>query len=183
MFGAYLYPYALSRLFASPATDFTDLMPDLESALGLAGKRLESRMLSASDSVERVRIMTDFLERKLDANKRDLTSISSAINTIIKARGIVNIRDLAREHSISARQFERKFKEFAGLSPKLYSRIIRFQATTEYRSARNKTLTEIAYDCGYYDQSHFINDFREFSGYTPKEYFRGEAEGTQYMDA
>ena len=60
-----------------------------------------------------------------------------------------------------------------GFPPKLYSRITRFQAALgEYGSG--KSLTDIAYDCGYYDQSHFINDFREFSGYNPKVYFSGQ---------
>lgn len=46
-----------------------------------------------------------------------------------------------------------------------------------------KSLTDIAYDCGYYDQSHFINDFKEFSGYSPKVYFSGNAEGSEYLEA
>ena len=64
----------------------------------------------------------------------------------------------------------------------MYSRIIRFQAALkEYGS--KKTLTDIAQDCGYYDQSHFINDFREFTGYNPKVYFAGKAEGSEYLEA
>jgi len=90
---------------------------------------------------------------------------------------------MARRHSLSTRHFERKFKEFAGLSPKLYSRIIRFQAATQHKLTGIRDLTKIAYACGYYDQSHFINDFREFSGYTPKEYFWSEADGTQYINS
>ena len=101
---------------------------------------------------------------------------------MIEMRGSVNISAMAREHALSTRQFERKFKEVAGLSPKLYSRIIRFQAATKHKLNGRCDLTEVAYACGYYDQSHFINDFREFSGYTPKEFFWNAAEGTQYMD-
>lgn len=47
---------------------------------------------------------------------------------------------------------------------------------------KKKSLTDIAYDCGYYDQSHFINDFKEFSGYHPSQYFSGQTEGTTWKD-
>jgi transcriptional regulator GlxA family with amidase domain len=140
-------------------------------------------MIAAADNVSRVKIASNFLGRKLDAASRDLPVVHRAVHSILDAKGSVSIVQIAREHALSTRQFERKFKEFAGLSPKLYSRIIRFQSATQHKFAGVRDLTEIAYACGYYDQSHFINDFRQFSGYSPKEYFWNEAEGTQYMNA
>jgi AraC-like DNA-binding protein len=183
IFGAYLYPYAIPRLFAAPATDFTNISPDLESVFGRDGKRLEDEVIVATDNLERVGIVTRFLDRKLSTSARDLPPLYRAINSIIEAEGDVRVAALAREHQLSTRQFERKFKEFAGLNPKLYPRVVRFQAATQLKLAGIRDLTEIAYACGYYDQSHFINDFRQFSGYTPKEYFWTPAEGTQYMNA
>ncbi len=80
------------------------------------------------------------------------------------------------------RQFERKFKQFSGFSPKLFSRIIRFQSAIKKYDDKKMPLTEIAYECGYYDQSHFIHDFKEFSGYSPMQYFSGKAEGVEYKE-
>jgi methylphosphotriester-DNA--protein-cysteine methyltransferase len=74
------------------------------------------------------------------------------------------------------------FKHFSGFSPKLFSRIIRFQSALNHYGKKEKKLTEIAYDAGYYDQSHFIQDFKEFSGHSPKEYFSGKTETTQWRD-
>lgn len=182
IFGAYLYPFAIPRLFSFPAYDFTGITPDLESALGAEGKRLEERIISAADNETRVRIMSDYLEEKLRRPHRELPGVHRSVRSIIAAKGDMNIVNLAREYCLSTRQFERKFKEIAGLSPKLYTRVVRFQAATQFRLNGVRDLTEIAYACGYYDQSHFISDFREFSGYTPKEYFWNEAEGTQYMN-
>ncbi len=124
--------------------------------------------------------MNCFLERRLEAWS-NLPPVHLAVRSVLERKGNVSVSNLAGEYGLSNRQFERRFKEFAGLSPKLYSRIIRFQAATEHKLDRARDLTEIAYACGYYDQSHFINDFRQFSGYSPKEYFWNEAEGTQYM--
>jgi AraC-like DNA-binding protein len=182
IFGAYLYPYAIPRLFAYPASDFTNISPDLESVFGSEGRLLEEEMTSAGDNEARVEIVANFLENKLSVSTRELPTIHHAIHSVLDAAGDVRIPELAREHALSTRQFERKFKEFAGLNPKLYSRVARFQAATQHKFAGVRDLTEIAYACGYYDQSHFINDFRQFSGYTPKEYFWTTAEGTQYMN-
>jgi len=182
IFGTYLYPFAIPKFFALPASDMTNISPDLESVLSVEGRRLEQDVIAADSNEERVKIVSSFLEVKLNTSSRELPLIHRAVHDVMAAKGDVNIVQIAREHSFSTRQFERKFKEFAGLSPKLYSRVIRFQAATQYKFNGVRDLTEIAYACGYYDQSHFINDFRQFSGYTPKEYFWNEAEGTQYMN-
>ena len=182
IFGAYLFPYAIPRLFAYPASDFTNISPDLESTFGLEGRLIEEQIISAFNNEARVEIVSRFLESKLSVSTRELPTIYHAIHSVLDAAGDVRISELAREHALSTRQFERKFKEFAGLNPKLYSRVVRFQAATQHKFAGVRDLTEIAYACGYYDQSHFINDFRQFSGYTPKEYFWTTAEGTQYMN-
>ena len=181
IFGAYLYPFAVPRLFGYPAYDVTNISPDLDSMFGSEGKLLEEQILAAADNRDRVRIVSTFLESKLRLSARELPSIHRSIRSVIVSVGDVRITDLAREQGISTRQFERSFKEFAGLTPKLYARVARFQSATQLKIEGIRDLTEIAYACGYYDQSHFINDFRRFSGYTPKEYFWKDAEGTQYM--
>ena len=183
IFGAYLYPYAIPRLFAFPASDFTNISPELDSVFGVEGTRLEEQIVAAENNQDRVALASRFLEQKLGASKRELPPIYRAIDSVITAAGDVKITELARQHDLSTRQFERKFKEFAGLNPKLYSRVVRFQAATQHKLAGVLDLTDIAYACGYYDQSHFIKDFRQFSGFTPKEYFWDTVEGTQYMNS
>jgi AraC-like DNA-binding protein len=182
IFGCYLYPYALPKLFGYPASDFTDRLTQFGSILGREGEDLEERILTAVDNQGRVAILSEFLERRLGDVRTDEPAVFASIGHIINARGLVNVREIAREYFLSDRQFERKFKEFSGFSPKTYSRIIRFQAALKAYGS-DRSLTDIAYDCGYYDQSHFINDFREFTGYTPKVYFSGKAEGTEYLSA
>ncbi|HTH37066.1 MAG TPA: helix-turn-helix domain-containing protein [Pyrinomonadaceae bacterium] len=182
IFGVYLYPYALTKLFSFPASDFTDLMPDFDTVLGREGKQLEERMLTAADNAARVSIMTEFLESKLGEVRTNEPRMFASISYIIETRGLVNVSNLAKEFFLSNRQFERKFKEFAGFSPKTYSRIIRFQAALK-EFGSNKSLTQIAYDCGYYDQPHFINEFKEFSGYSPKAYFFSKTEGFGYLES
>lgn len=181
IFGCYLYPYAIPRMFGFPASDLTDDLTDFRSILGVDGGELEERIMTAASVQERVSILSAFLERRIDRDTRELPPVFTAINRIIETRGLIDLNLLSEDLCMSHRNFERKFKEFAGFSPKTYTRIVRFQAALkEYGSGRS--LTDIAYDHGYYDQSHFINDFREFSGYNPKVYFSGRAEGSEYLD-
>ena len=181
IFGCYLYPFALPRLFSFPASDFTDRETDFQSVLGREGRELEERMLMAGGNDRRLQILSHFLENRLANDHREEPLVFASIGHIINRRGLVNVREMARENFLSDRQFERKIKEFSGFPPKLFARINRFEAAlTEYGSG--KSLTAIAYDCGYYDQSHFINDFKEFSGYNPKVFFSRQAEGSEYLD-
>ena len=181
IFGTYLYPFAIPKLFAASAAEFTDLSPDLRSAFGRETDMLNERIAEAASGLDRVRVMSDFLAGKLDRSTRELPIVHRAVHDIISGGGTEPVESLAHRHGISKRQFERRFKEVAGLSPKLYSRVVRFQAAARHKASGTCDLTEIALACGYYDQSHFNNDFREFSGYTPGEYFLNDAEGTQYL--
>ena len=182
IFGCYIYPFAIPRLFGFPASDLTDNMADLRSVLGIEGSELEERIMTAPDNNRRADILSAFFEKRLKIDQRELPPVAASISHILEAKGSINVRRLARSWYMSDRSFERRFREFSGFSPKLYSRIARFQAALRHFGT-GRSLTDIALDCGYYDQSHFINDFKEFSGYSPKVYFSGLAEGSDYLEA
>ena len=172
MFGVYLYPHALPVLFNTPATAVTNEMPDLNSLLKKAGRELEEKMMMASGNAERLSIITSFLEQRITDQKRP--EIGKIIRSIVQAKGQVNIKSLSYDCFLSVRQFERNFKEQAGFSPKTFARITRFNAVVEGRLSRQRSLTDIAYEFGYYDQSHFISDFKEFSGFCPKTWLHSK---------
>jgi transcriptional regulator GlxA family with amidase domain len=123
-----------------------------------------------------------FIEKKIVNPTITSPGLFETIRYIIETNGITNVRELAKRNFLSTRQFERNFIQFAGFSPKLFSRIIRFQSTLQEYGNQFRSLTDIAYDTGYYDQSHFIQDFKQFSGHNPKEYFSGKTESTQWRE-
>lgn len=183
IFGVYLYPFTIPYLFSLPANELTDQAPDLESLFGEEGTELEEKILLAPDNRQRVVVMSSFLEKKLLRSYSTHSACVTVISDIIHSRGATTVNDLAKRSFLSVRQFERNFKTFSGFSPKLYSRIIRFQTAIQLYGANYKTLSDIAYDCGYYDQSHFIHDFKQFSGYHPRQYFSGNAEGVEWKES
>lgn len=183
IFGVYLYPFAIPQLFSLPAKELSDQIPDLVTVFGAEGRELEEKMMLAKNNRYRVTIMSAFLERKLLKNVKQRSALCTLISNMIHSKGLASVDQLAKQSFLSVRQFERNFKIYSGFSPKLYSRIIRFQLAMQQYGHAQKTLTDIAYDCGYYDQSHFIHDFKQFSGYHPKQYFSGQAEGVEWRNA
>ncbi|PSL25185.1 helix-turn-helix domain-containing protein [Dyadobacter jiangsuensis] len=182
IFGVYLYPFALPALFNIPAAELSNQMPDLTTFLGQAGTELEERVMLAADHAERIHIISEFLRARIRKHEVHEPAVFSVISSVIRSNGLAKIPDLAAQSFLSTRQFERKFLAFSGFTPKLFSRIIRFHSALNEYGNKEKSLTEIAYECGYYDQSHFIHDFKAFSGDHPKTYFSGNAEGMGYRD-
>ncbi len=170
MFGMYLFPYAIPSLFALPASALSNQLLGLETLLGEAGKVLAEQMEMATDNGQRMRIISGFFDQQLKRHYHQETAITLAIQQIRRQQGLVNIRDLASEYCLSQKQFERKFRELSGFMPKLYARIVRFEAVLQ-NYPTYESLTQLGYACGYYDQAHFIHDFKAFSGHHPKSYF------------
>jgi AraC-like DNA-binding protein len=173
IFGFYLYPHALAQLFCLPANEITDQSVDIKTFCGKEGEILEEKIMLAVNNDQRVKLVSGFLEARLKKVRTEYISICSSIKAISNSYQAISVKSLAGNHFLSLRQFERRFKEFSGFSPKLFLRIARFSSVIR-KSSRNKSIAQLANECGYYDESHFIHDFQKFSGYNPKKYFKLE---------
>jgi len=182
IFGAYLYPFAIPQLFGQASPNVADLMINLGEFVGPAGKLLEEQIMLARDNQARARVLSTFLLEQLNKHKPKDAAIQAAVKQVVHSTSLQSIEQLSYQFNLSQRQFERKFTEYAGFTPKTYSRIIRFQSALNQYGGAFKSLTDLAYECGYYDQSHFIHEFKEFSGYHPGQYFKGRSEGIEYRE-
>ncbi|WP_426583399.1 AraC family transcriptional regulator [Mucilaginibacter sp. R-33] len=181
IFGAYIYPFAVPYFFNIPSSQTSNLAFDFDTFLSRPGQELEEQIMVAGNNHKRAEILSAFLIARLRQNVLKDDRIAVAIRNVIHNKQYRTVAQLADAYNLSARQFDRKFKESAGFSPKTYMRLVRLQdALTQYNA--DKTLTQIALECGYYDQSHFIHDVKEFTGYHPGFYFSGKAEGTEYRN-
>lgn len=182
IFGVYLYPYAIPLLFDISAGEASNQMPDMETLLGSEGRELEERMMQAPNNLARAGMLSNFLEKRLLKVSHTDQQIFTAIRQVIHADYKISVSSLADQYALSSRQFNRRFITYAGFNPKTYLRLNRLQAAVK-QYGQYESLTQLALNCGYYDQSHFIHDFKRFTGYHPKFYFSGKAEGTEYRNA
>ena len=112
-------------------------------------------------------IVESFLLKHLGKLQQALP-IDHVLHLLMKERGLLKIDQLASHACLSIRQFERVFQQRIGLSPKRFSRLVRFsQAWIIKEQQPGISWTDIAYQCGYFDQMHLIRDFREFAGVNP----------------
>jgi len=103
-------------------------------------------------------------------NRPDLWSYK-VVDIMKRYNGTQTTDELAKIFSLSKKQFERRLKKETGFSPKQLSRILRIQkARSLIKTKEDRSLTDISYDCDYFDQSHFIHDFKFFTQETAKEY-------------
>lgn len=181
IFGVHFYPYAIPALFSMPASELTNQMLDLSTLLGHTGKQLEEQIFSASNMLERVAIISLFLAAKFEKDPNNDPNVMAAMHTINAQNGSINTMHLAKQCYLSQRQFERKFKEVSGFTPKSYAKIVRFEYAMNCFLYHPQPLTEIALACGYYDQAHFNHDFKTLSGYNPKEYYQNVAQTIGFM--
>jgi hypothetical protein len=100
IFGCYLYPFALTKLFSLPASDFTDQMTTFAEMLGREGKELEEQIMTAPDNLNRVAILSAFLEKRLCNVRTGEPLVFASIGHIIETRGLVDVRRLLANISV-----------------------------------------------------------------------------------
>ena len=136
------------------------------------GKLLEEQVIKANDNQERIKLIETFLLSKLTERPVIDAITKSCVEVIFQSKGQIALTQLADKMNINRRNMERKFTSVIGISPKQLARVARLQATLKMLGQKRATsLTEIAYENGYFDQAHFIKDFKEFTGMSPKSFF------------
>ncbi|WP_431211728.1 helix-turn-helix domain-containing protein [Puia sp. P3] len=152
---------------------FNDQIADLRDLLGRPVRVLHERLREESALGRRVELLEGFLVARLaEKEKRaaNITMVGSIIREMQQNPDPNSIRNIANRYKISTRYLSRLFLQYTGVTPKLYDKIHRFQQSLRLITENRYSLTSIAYDCGYFDQSHFIRDFKHFAGITPSSY-------------
>lgn len=173
LLGVRFHAHGLFPFLNLPLTELTDRVVALHEVWDSLSKELRPRILEGSDDRQRINFVETLLLTIV--GKHDMqpdTRIKNAVNCIAFNQGLISIEELTRQVGLGRRQLERKFAIHVGVSPKLYTRIVRFQRIFDLvQRAERYEWPDVSLDCGYYDQSHLIRDFKAFSGRTPDDYF------------
>ncbi len=170
--GVCFQPHALKSVFGIDAHDLTSACTDVNHLTPSKQGKLSERLLNAISPHDQIGILSRYLIDRIQVNKTPPdVGMSHAVSQIIQSGGSISIRDIQRKLQQSERTLERKFKQAIGISPKLFSRICRFQhSLDQMRKSNYEKLSDIAYAHEYADQSHYIRVFKEFTGFTPLEF-------------
>jgi AraC-like DNA-binding protein len=169
--GVHFKPGGAFPFLGLPAGDLADTHVDLETLWGPSAGLLREHLCEATTSAERFQLLHEALLSRLRIGVEQHYAVSAALEIFGKSSVKPTVREAAKYIGLSQRRFIQVFKEEVGMTPKLFSRVQRFQqARTLMDNMRSSDWINIAMEGGYFDQSHLINDFRFFSNLSPAEY-------------
>ncbi len=170
MIGIKFKPAALSLLFDLDFSLFTDKVIPLESVLSEQCNQILQVAPCLENKANFISNFEGFLKRAAASFDSSKSNIAKATALISETHGLMAISKLCQQLNKSERQLERLFSRHIGLSPKFYSRIIRLAHIFDLMQAKDNSWSDLVYKSGFYDQSHFIKNFKEFTGEDPSSY-------------
>jgi len=171
-FSVSFYPDGFANFVTEPIQNLRNKETPISLLFGeQEAAELEKRIVEATDTGDRIRIIEKFLFSKLSDKNTIDHIVKSTVDILFSTKGNVTINRVIKDDPSKRRQLERKFLSQIGISPKQLCKVIRMQSALKLLlNKEEESLTSIAYKSEYYDQSHFIKDFKEFTGVSPSEF-------------
>lgn len=173
MFGIKFFPHTAACFLWDEIAEFNNQVSNLTDILGSSIKILHSQLLDTPKTNGRIELIEDFLMKRLAGTSEKpfkVDKVANILSSIKRNTSESNMGDVAFKHGITPRYLHKLIYRYTGLSPKSFNKINRFQQSLKLIAKNEQPLTSIAYDCGYFDQSHFIRDFKSFTSVTPSAY-------------
>jgi AraC-like DNA-binding protein len=183
MLGVKFFPHSAAYFLDEAIGDFNDQVTDLGAILGNPVTRLQERLLATEATQERIALLESFLVGRLQRNERSkgekrsgrIDRVANILKTMARNPADteeIRINSIANQHGITSRYLNKLIYQHTGLTPISFHKIRRFQYSLRLVARNDQPLTSIAYESGYFDQSHFIKEFKSFTGLTPSAYLK-----------
>jgi len=185
MIGIRFRPGGAYPFFRFPISELSEWVTELDLIWGGMIYAIRDELLEIETPEGKIQRLEAFLleqvQRALEPNR----AVSFAIHKLQSSPQFLAIRDLANQIGITQKHLITQFEKIVGLRPKSFARVVKFNKVLHMIEETNQVeWTSIAYECGYYDQAHFIKEFHTFSGLNPSTYLtkRGEYLGYVPLD-
>jgi AraC-like DNA-binding protein len=164
-------PHGVKSFFNFPITELLNENLSLQDLLSNETIELEDKLFNSPNNRQRITLLENFLIKRLIHNN-EFERVEHALKIIENSKGQIKAQDIAHEVCLGIKQLERTFSKYVGINPKKYASIVRFQNVIQMkRKHKNSSMFQLTFDNGYYDQPHFIHDFKSLTGLTPKAFF------------
>jgi len=164
------------------ADELRDADVPLDALWGTKAAELRNRLLEAGTPEARFRVLERALLAQAARPLAHHSAVALALEEFRSTPRVRPVKEVVEHTGLSQRRFIELFRQEVGLTPKLFCRVLRFQEVIRLiGSGRRAEWAEVALSCGYFDQAHFVRDFREFSGITPTEYLASRGEHPNHV--
>ena len=182
LIGVHFKPGGSFPFFKLPADEFQNKRVSLEELWGTTAVELHERLLSAPTVGECFRLLEQMLLAQAVKPLRLNKAVAHALGEFQRTSCSYMVSDVVAQTGLSKRHFIQLFREQVGLTPKLYCRVRRFQRSLQTLVTQHEVnWVDLANACGYFDQAHFINEFRTFSGMNPTSYLKQRGENPNHL--
>jgi AraC-like DNA-binding protein len=173
--GVHFRPGGAFPFLRMPAGELRDTTVSLDTLWGSGAVDLRDQLLEASTHEARFEILERVLLSELTRGFERHGAVGFALRRFMADPQMPTISGVTEQIGLSPRRFIQVFRDETGFTPKVFCRIRRFQQALDLMEGRkNVEWANVALDCGYFDQAHFIHDFRAFSGINPSTYLANQ---------
>jgi len=171
VFGVKFRPGAYYPFLKNSVSTITDRTVPFQDAFGMSSQALEQRIFSLESAEQMIPLAESFIRERLPEPDTNVEFINTIVQSIISDRSIVKVDDIVRRFPIHKRQFQNLFRQYVGISPKwIIQRYRLHEAVERMADGDIPDWSRLALDLGYYDQAHFIKDFKSIVGKSPETY-------------
>lgn len=172
--GVALYPHVLQSIFRFNASEITDNFVDLSLLPDRPSMDPTHQLWDTADPQMQLGVIFRYLEALIEKNgAAPDKGLQYAVSRIFQGKEGISFKKIHTDLNVSERTFQRKFEQHVGISPRLLANIAQFQAALkQLKGGKYTHLSDIAYENGYADQSHFIRAFKRFTGSSPLQFIK-----------
>jgi AraC-like DNA-binding protein len=180
--GIHFKPGGAFPFFKLPVNELQDLHVSLHDLWGLEASLLREQLLEATSPEEKFQVLQRSLMARAFKPLERHPAVGYALTLFRNILTAPAMSDVSDHIGISSRRFIQLFSNQVGLTPKLFCRVRRFQQMLQLiHQGGDFDWADLAADCGYFDQAHFIHDFRAFSGMSPTTYMARKTEHLNHV--
>lgn len=182
MIGVHFKPGGCYPFVDFPMAELNNMTIELDTVWGNEIHSIREAILHQPDNAGRFSILENYLLQKAKGRMDNHVLVHYSVNQLVQSPQMWTIKDLSHKTGITQKHLITLFKKHVGLSPKMFSRINKFQKVIQLIGLQKKIdWAMLAYECGYFDQAHFIKEFRDFSGINPGSYLEKRGPYLNYL--
>lgn len=182
MMGVHFSPGGCYPFIDLPVSELNNITVEVDSVWGNEIHSIRDAILNETSIDKKFSILENYFMLKGKDRMENHALVHYSVKQLVQNPQMWTIKRLSDKTGVTPKHLITLFKKYVGLSPKMFSRVYKFQKVIHLIEQQKKVdWASLAYECGYFDQAHFIKEFRDFSGINPSSYLEQRGPYINYV--